>query len=88
MFFAHVISVPLISTTCLKYGVRVSHNEALDAAQRSATYKRIEMNEDKIVAEIDPAFYIDKDAITPDQAVIEEHTKKLKGIFPGIFNQK
>lgn len=57
------------------------HNEALDVAQRPATYKRIEMNEDKIVSEIDSTLYIDKNTITPDLAVIEEHTKKLKEIF-------
>ena len=39
------------------------------------------MDEDKIVAEIDPGLFIDKAAIQPDQEVIDEHTLKLKEIF-------
>ena len=57
------------------------HNEGLSTAQKPTQYKNMEINENKIVSVIDPTLFIDKNAIAPDQAVIEEHTEKLKKIF-------
>ncbi len=56
-------------------------NEALDVVQKGAQYKYMGADEAKVVAEIDPSLFIDKNSITPDHSVIEEHTAKLKGIF-------
>ncbi|OGC86644.1 hypothetical protein A2949_00085 [Candidatus Adlerbacteria bacterium RIFCSPLOWO2_01_FULL_54_21b] len=58
-----------------------AHNEALDTAQKGARYKYMGEDEAKVVSEIDPTLYIDKDTISPDHSVVEEHTKKLKNIF-------
>ena len=58
-----------------------THNDALDAAQKQVQYKHMGTDEEKIVAIVDQALFIDKNVITPDAGVIAEHTEKLKNIF-------
>ena len=59
-----------------------THNDALRDAQGPVRYKHTRtMDEGKMLAEVDPSLFIDKNAILPDQSVIAEHTQKLKEIF-------
>ena len=59
-----------------------THNDALRDAQGPVRYKHTRtMDEGKVLAEVDPSLFIDKNAILPDQSVIAEHTQKLKEIF-------